>query len=167
MGNDGLPQGDAAIVAGHLAMGQGAKAASLQSGHDEGEEQAILKAAPAQGHKLQTGLRAQTLAGGDDHLRYGEMKAPGDLLHRNPGDDVVEERGEKRPQTQLGCLLDERLYPAPLLNIRETTYLTGIRLNPRLPHLSFSLRVRGSHHLQLNGRLGLVQGGVKNPILSC
>jgi hypothetical protein len=107
MSDDGLPQGDAAIVARHLVMSQDVKATSLQPRHDEGEEQAILKAAPAQGHALQAGLRAQKLTGGENHLRHSEVKAPGDLPYRHSGGEVIQKRSEKRPQVQLDCLLDE------------------------------------------------------------
>lgn len=49
MGNDGLAQAQAAVVARHMAVEQDLKSGLVQGRHGQVEQQAVLKTAAAQG----------------------------------------------------------------------------------------------------------------------
>jgi hypothetical protein len=47
MGHRRLAQADTAVVAGYLVVEKNTKANSLQAGHRQGQQEAVLEAAPA------------------------------------------------------------------------------------------------------------------------
>jgi hypothetical protein len=75
----GLPEGDASIVARHLAVCEHLKAQRAQARDRHLEQQSILKAPAGQGDAVEVGLVTQMLTRLDDERRHADMEAPGDL----------------------------------------------------------------------------------------